>query len=92
MHHSLSNIQRLIDEENVDKAISCLDHYISLNGDNMAEALFMRGRAYWRLQEYGPAITDFEKAVALDPDCGAQAALDLARDVLNFYNKDMYNP
>lgn len=52
----------------------------------------MRGRVYWRMQKYAAAVTDFEAAVAINPESGAQSALELARDVFNFYNPDMLNP
>ena len=52
-----------------------------------------RGRLLWRLQRYGAAIADYEKAVALDgPGSPAAAALQLAREVMAFYHRDMYNP
>lgn len=56
------------------------------------EALVTRGKVRWRLQNYGAAVSDFERAVALNPESEAVAALELARDIFNFYNPDLLNP
>lgn len=88
---SLPNIQHLIDENRTEKALECLNLYIEQN-DKDDEGLFMRGRVYWRMQKYAAAVTDFEAAVAINPESGAQSALELARDVFNFYNPDLLNP
>lgn len=52
-----------------------------------------RGLVLWKLQRHGAAIADYERAVALDgPDSEAAVALEMGRRVMDFYNKDMYNP
>lgn len=57
-------------------------------------ALFMqRARLLWRMQRHAAAIADYEKAAALDgPDSPAATALSHARDIMNFYHKDRFNP
>ncbi len=88
---SLPNIQRLIDQNNTEEAIKSLDRHLA---DHPAddEAYYARGRAYWKMQNYGAAITDYEHALEINPASEAAAALEMARDVLNFYNPDMLNP
>lgn len=52
-----------------------------------------RGMLLWRMQRHAAAMADYERAVSLDgPDSEASAALDMARSVMNFFNKDLYNP
>ena len=53
---------------------------------------YQRGRLYWRLGRKSQAISDYERAVALNSASPAAAALTIARDVMNFFNKDLYNP
>ena len=53
---------------------------------------YQRGRLYWRLGHKSQAISDYERAVALNAASPAAAALTIARDVMNFFNKDLYNP
>lgn len=88
---SLPNIQQLIDENRFDEAMSQINKFIHDNsGDD--EAYFMRGKLSWRLQNYSAAVTDFETAVSINAESGAQHALELARDVFDYYNPDLLNP
>jgi tetratricopeptide (TPR) repeat protein len=57
-----------------------------------ADLYFMRGKLYWRLGRKSDAMTDYEHALELDPNSPARHALEMAHDVMNFYNKDLYNP
>lgn len=91
MMHLLPNIQQLIDDNRLDEAMKKLNCVLA-DDDTNDEAFFMRGKLFWRLQKYSDAVTDFEHAVAINPKSGAVYALDLARDVFNFYNPDLLNP
>lgn len=88
---SLPNMQRLIDENRLSEAVDALNSFISENPQS-DEAYFLRGRAFWRLQNHGKAVSDYERAVAINPDSPARHALDIARDVFDFYNPDLLNP
>lgn len=45
------------------------------------------------MQRHAAAMADYERATALDgPDSAAATALAMARDVMDFYNKDLLNP
>lgn len=57
-------------------------------------ALYLeRGRLLWRLQRHAAAMADYEKATAIDgPGSAAAAALAMAREIMDFYHKDLYNP
>lgn len=88
---SLPNIQQLIDENRFDEAKTELDMFLTEQPSD-DEAYFMRGKLKWREQNYSGAVTDFEHAVAINPDNGAQHALELARDVFDYYNPDLLNP
>ena len=37
------------------------------------------------------AINNYLEALHLNPDSPAKQALDIANEILDFYNKDMYN-
>lgn len=56
------------------------------------DAYFRRGLLYWKAGRYGEAISDYERAVALNPSSPAAEALEMSRDVMNFFNRDLYNP
>lgn len=58
-----------------------------------AELYMQRARLLWRMERRAAAISDYEKAAALaGPDSPAATALRHARDIMNFYHKDLYNP
>lgn len=88
---SLQNIKRLIDNNSLDAAMRSLNEYVAAEPSD-DEAFFVRGKLKWRLQDYAAAVTDFEQAVALNPESRARHALELARDVFDFYNPDLLNP
>lgn len=57
------------------------------------ELYLRRGRRLWQLQRHGEAMADYERAVAMDgADSPAAAALQLAREVMAFFHRDLYNP
>jgi len=57
-----------------------------------AELYYTRGKLYWRLGDRAAAMTDFNSAVALDPTSPARIYLNMANDIMDFYNTDLYNP
>ena len=79
-------IKKLYDANLLDEAEAA----IGISDD--AWAMYMRGRIAWRRGRRGDAISLYEKALALDPGSEAAVALEQARSVMNFYNKDLLNP
>lgn len=72
-------------------ALSLLDEYIVLYPDS-DEAYTLRGLQYWSLGKRSAAINDYLKAIKLNPHSKAQEALRSANEILDYYNKDLYNP
>ena len=56
-----------------------------------AEAYYLRGNAYRKLGNWQAALNDYQRAIDLDPSSPALQARRMVIDILNFYNKDMYN-
>lgn len=56
------------------------------------EAYLQRGLLYWRAGQRAKAINDYNKAVSINPDSEARLALKATYEILDFYNKDLYNP
>lgn len=73
------------------EVVKLLDEYISRNPDD-DEAYTMRGMKHFSLGMRKEAIEDYMKAVQLNPDSRAGQALRATYDILNYYNKDLYNP
>ena len=57
-----------------------------------AELYFQRGRLNWRMDRRGAAMSDYERSIAMDSESPAREALKMCRDIMNYYNTDLYNP
>lgn len=85
------HIRHLIDKNDIEAAIVELDGLVGDNPDDSV-LLFERGRLHWSLGHRRQAMTDYARAAAIDPDSPAVQALAMARDVMSFFNPDLYNP
>ena len=77
-----------------DEAVKVLTEYIDTHPEaaDLDEAYTMRGMKYWGMQKRSAAINDYLAAIRLNPDSRAVQALKAANDILDYYNKDLYNP
>lgn len=74
-----------------DDGIPMLTEYIAANpGDD--EALTLRGMRYWSRGDRASAINDYLAAIRINPDSRARMALKATNEILDYYNKDLYNP
>ncbi len=89
--HSLQDISKQIARNELGEALSSLNDIIRSEPGN-AEALFMRGKVYWKLGMRSKAICDYESSAAIDSGGPAVAALEHARDIENFFHPDFFNP
>lgn len=98
---ALDSIKSLIKQDRLTEALSTLNalmeerqSHIEENHDNayQAEALFLRGKIYWRLGKRSEAQNDYLASSALDPSGPATAALESARTIEAFFNPDLLNP
>lgn len=81
--------------DNFDKLLNAgrLEEAEAVLGDaDDAQTLYRRGRLAWKRGDKGAAISFYEQSSALDPDGPASLALEQARSIMNFYNRDLYNP
>lgn len=83
----LNEISSLPSEE----AVEALDKFLSENPEN-DEAYTLRGLRHWSLGHRSKAIGDYLKAIAINPHSPAVQALENAKAILDYYNKDLYNP
>ena len=49
-------------------------------------------RIAWKKGDKTAALACYERGADLDPDGPAAIALEQARDIMDFFNKDLYNP
>ena len=90
MKENLSDIKKQIKEGALDKAISQLSQYIQLNTDD-DEPYYLLGNAYRKQGNWQLALNNYLEAIERNPESPAVQAHQMMMDILNFYNKDMYN-
>ncbi len=56
------------------------------------EEYFRLGNEYRKKGDWKHALDNYMEAIELDPDSPAVEAKQMLEDILNFYNKDAYNP
>lgn len=56
------------------------------------DALIARGRLYWALGRRSAAIGDYLAAQKINPSGKATQLLKATYEILDYYNKDLYNP
>lgn len=71
--------------------LHALSERIAVNGRDEV-ALIDRGRLYWALGKRREAINDYLAAQAVNPEGDAKQLLKATYEILDFYNKDLYNP
>lgn len=76
------------------EAVKVLSDFITSNPDfpRLDEVLTMRGMKYWGMQRRSDAINDYLAAIRLNPESKAVQALKATNEILDYYNKDLYNP
>lgn len=60
------------------------------DGEN-ATLHYLQGRAFMKESDWGRAISSFKRAEELDPDSPARECRLMLNDIMDFFNKDMYN-
>jgi len=73
------------------ETLSDLDTLIAANPAD-DEALLTRGMIHWRLSHRAEAINDLNAAVRVNPASKASEMLKSIYTILDFYDKDLYNP
>ena len=74
-----------------EEAVKVLTDYLAGHPDS-DDALTLRGMKYWGMQKRAQAINDYLAAIRLNPSSPAVQALKAANEILDYYNKDLYNP
>lgn len=87
----MENIKKLIYDGDTKEAIRQLDSLIAKN-QSSDEAWFLRGNAYRKEGDMRQALNSYLKAIELNPDSPAHEAHNMLMKILDYYNKDTYNP
>lgn len=84
-------ITALLEGNKADEAIAALEAFRS-GGGVMDDSLFyLQGNAWRKKGNWQMAMNNYLEAIHLNPESPAAQALEIAEEILSFYNKDMYN-
>ena len=89
MIKQLEEIKKAIHLGDVESAIEELN--VILKNTPSDEAYYLLGNAYRKLGNWQEALNNYQEAIAINPESPAHAARQMVLDILNFYNKDMFN-
>lgn len=83
-------IKQMIQEDELNTALSYLNDLIQHQPDN-DEAYYLLGNIYRKQGNWQMALNNYLEAIERNPDSPAVHARQMLMDILEFYNKDMYN-
>lgn len=90
MKEKLSAIRELVKEGELESAIRQLTEYIQESPTD-DEPFYLLGNAYRKQGNWQLALNNYLEAIERNPKSPAVQAHRMMMDILNFYNKDMYN-
>ncbi len=89
----IDELKALIGGGEVDAAIEQIDDLLAeASVDEGKDVLYyLKGNAYRKKGDWKQALDNYQYAVDINPQSPAVQARAMVIDILNFYNKDMYN-
>ena len=84
-------VRALLEADRCDDAIALLDSFRGEGGEMDATLFYLLGNAWRKKGNWKMAIDNYLEAIAINPESPARQALEIANDILAFFNKDMYN-
>jgi tetratricopeptide (TPR) repeat protein len=88
-----NHIKELIRQGQTDEAVALLGKIVRDDKAAMArdEAYYLLGNAYRKCADWRQALNNYQIAIDINPSSPAVQARAMVMDILEFYNKDMYN-
>lgn len=87
----MKEIRELIKEDRIDEAIKLLNKHIINHPECNDEPYYLLGNAYRKLGNWQLALNNYLEAMERNPESPAVEARNMVMNILEFYNKDMYN-
>ena len=87
----LDAIEVILRDGSADEAIRLLEEFIASSEIPSDRAYYLLGNAHRKKGDWQRAINNYLEAMAINPDSPARNAYAIANEILDFYNKDMYN-
>lgn len=95
MPTTIDTIKQLLEQSHSNEVIKASNQLIDCAttcDHDRATALLLRGNAYRQLGDMRMAMNSYLQAREIEPNGPASMACDNIQAILNFYNKDLYNP
>ena len=93
MEEELEKIKRMINSGEIEEAIRLLDQLLAAHPEKRTAAVlyYLLGNAHRKQGNWQYALNNYQEAIALDAESPAVEARHMMMDIMNFYNKDMFN-
>lgn len=91
MLEKLAQAKKWISNGEVESAIKLLNQCIANHEACTDEPFYLLGNAYRKQGNWQMALNNYLEAIEKNPDSPAVNAKKMLMDILEFYNKDMYN-
>ena len=92
---TIQEIKDMLSRSEGDEAINAASEIIEskdVSRETLANAYYLRGNAYRQNGNVRMALNSYLESMELDPDGPAAEAYRHIQELLDFYNKDYYNP
>lgn len=84
-------IKILIEKGKIVEATVELDKYLRSSADDKDQAYYIYGNMCRKNSDWQGALNNYKRAIEINPNSPAVHAYRSILDILNFYNKEMYN-
>ena len=92
---TIQEIKDMLSHSEGDAALEAANEIVenkSVSREMLANAYYLRGNAYRQNGNIRMALNSYLESMELDPDGPAAEAYRHLQELLDFYNKDYYNP
>lgn len=84
--------KQLFEQNEINASLEILNECIESNSVDH-QFFLLRGRIFYKMQKWGNAMNDYSTVLELDPENQeAKTGLELTRNILGYFNPDMFNP
>lgn len=92
MNSDLKTAQQLFERHDLVSAHKLLTSIID-NDKTDIQALLLRGRIHYKMQQWGNAMNDFSQVLDIEPENQeAKTGQEMAQSILGYFTPDMFNP
>ena len=89
---NIAEAKQLFEQNELTQALEILNQCISEKSIDI-QALLLRARIYYKMQNWGDAMNDFAAVLDADPENSeAKTGLQMAKNILGYFTPDMFNP